>query len=395
MPSTSNARNRAQSPSRTRPCPTPANSCPDDKPPKRTAKRQKKPTCSDPQEHYPAYSPPPDCKDPGKIITVPTVNLKKFCRDFLRAHNAYRKLHGVKPLSLNKKVTSEAQCWADTLAANDNMSPSPERCYGENIYSCSGFEPTGHHIVSAWYAEHADHYDFGHPVFSVDAAHFTNIIWRQTRQLGAGIARSNNGNYYVVAFYQPPGNVLGNFERNVPPPKTRAPSKQPVHPPYGSKRCCGCCKGFNQFQKQGLEEHNLMRSRHYAPPLRLNKSLCESAQKWAEQLAATNEVAYMGRAPFGQNVHCLPGKAATAEGQPIMCDDRAIPKWYAEREQYDGRLSAATVHFSQLVWRSSGDLGMGVARSRTGDVYTVAHYFPPGNIDGATLQNVKHWKCNQ
>lgn len=365
-------------------------------PPAKRLKQQPKPakpTCIDAHEHPFGTSPPSDSKDTGNIKAVPSVNLQEFSGDLLRAHNAYRQLHGVKPLTLNKQATAEAQRWADQLAANDNMSPNPERTYGENIYSCSGFEPTGHHVVSEWYAEHADHYDFARPVFTTEAAHFTNVIWRRSRQLGAGIARSSTGTNYVVAFYRPPGNVRDNFEQNVPPPKTRELAKQPVHPPYsGRKRCCGKC---TEFQKHSLEEHNMLRSRLYAPPLRLNLALCDSAQKWAELLAANNEVSYMGRAPFGQNVHCLLACDATAEGRPIVSDDRALSKWFGERDQYDGRLSTGAAHFTQAVWRSSAELGVGVARSRTGNVYTVAHYFPPGNIEGAEGQNVKHWNCNQ
>lgn len=321
-----------------------------------------------------------------KIKFVPTVDTKHFCSDILRAHNAFRQLHGTKALSLNATVTEHAQCWADQLASDDEMSANPDTKYGENIYTCNGFEPSGFHIVSAWYEEN-EHYDYGHPVFTNEASHFTNIMWDATRQLGVGIARSLSGNYYVVASYQPPGNVVGSFEQNVRPPKPKNAGQLPDTPPFGEK---SCCEGkFNDFEQQCVDEHNALRARHYAPALRLDRALCKEAQKWAEQLAAGNEVGYMSRAPFGQNVDCLSASSVNSEGKPTSASNRPLARWYAESCKYCGRLTVETVHFTQMVWRSTAYLGVGVARSRTGDVYTVVNYFPPGNIEGAQEQNVK------
>lgn len=45
-------------------------------------------------------------------------------------------------------------------------------------------------------------------------------------------------------------------------------------------------------------------------------------------------------------------------------------------------------HFTQLIWASSCDIGIGIARSRTGKVMVVANYRPPGNISGQFQENV-------
>lgn len=100
----------------------------------------------------------------------------------------------------------------------------------------------------------------------------------------------------------------------------------------------------------------------------------------------------MALSSFGQNIDCLKATAATIKGRPIENDDRPLSRWYSELRQYSGRLLPQTSHFTQLVWQSTRDLGVGVARSRTGEVYTVAHYFPPGNIEGTQDKNVKNWQ---
>lgn len=42
----------------------------------------------------------------------------------------------------------------------------------------------------------------------------------------------------------------------------------------------------------------------------------------------------------------------------------------------------------QVVWKDSRELGVAVARSRTGQVFVVANYSPPGNFVGCFAENV-------
>lgn len=101
------------------------------------------------------------------------------------------------------------------LAAMDRMEHNPKRSYGENLFSCGHFEPTGHQVVRAWYSE-VGAYNFAEPQFNKNTGHFTALLWAATRSLGVGMQRSTaTGQFYVVANYDPPGNVSGKFERNV------------------------------------------------------------------------------------------------------------------------------------------------------------------------------------
>lgn len=40
------------------------------------------------------------------------------------------------------------------------------------------------------------------------------------------------------------------------------------------------------------------------------------------------------------------------------------------------------------MWKDSRELGVAVARSRTGQVFIVANYSPPGNFVGCFAENV-------
>lgn len=66
--------------------------------------------------------------------------------------------------------------------------------------------------------------------------------------------------------------------------------------------------------------------------------------------------------------------------------------WYNERLLFDferPNFSPLTGHFTQIVWKSTTDLGCGVAISKqTGNIYAVCHYNQPGNVDGQFQMNV-------
>ena len=46
--------------------------------------------------------------------------------------------------------------------------------------------------------------------------HFSQLVWRNSKELGIGTAQSKSGNFFLVARYSPPGNINGEFSDNVP-----------------------------------------------------------------------------------------------------------------------------------------------------------------------------------
>jgi hypothetical protein len=75
-----------------------------------------------------------------------------------------------------------------------------------------GYQPT-----DGWYNE-VYQYDFAHGDFSPNTGHYTQLVWKSTERLGAGIAyNSDRTKVYIAAQYSPPGNYLGQFQVNVFP----------------------------------------------------------------------------------------------------------------------------------------------------------------------------------
>ena len=50
---------------------------------------------------------------------------------------------------------------------------------------------------------------------SLGTGHFTQVVWKNTRQIGLGKAFGKDGRVFVVVVYHPPGNVIGRFKDNV------------------------------------------------------------------------------------------------------------------------------------------------------------------------------------
>ncbi|KAJ6641030.1 Cell wall protein PRY3 [Pseudolycoriella hygida] len=136
-----------------------------------------------------------------------------FRQDALNLHNQYRKKHNAPPLALSEKV---AQNWAQNMANENRMYHSNGK-YGENVFmstdaSLSDSEAATQ-ATTAWYSE-VSKYNFLLGGFSKSTGHFTQVVWKNSKYLGIGVARSS-GRVYVCANYDPPGNYLNQFLQNV------------------------------------------------------------------------------------------------------------------------------------------------------------------------------------
>ncbi|KAM7296362.1 Golgi-associated plant pathogenesis-related protein 1-like [Ixodes scapularis] len=153
---------------------------------------------------------------------------RTFEQECRRWHDYYRNMHRVPKLGLNKKLQENAQSWANHLARQSFRQPishSPKSAkLGENIYwyeiSSGSYKVSAESAIKLWYEE-KKHYDYNHPRYSRQTSHFTQVVWKSSRTLGCAKSHAREGNlyrYFVVCNYHPKGNILGEFEKNVPRP---------------------------------------------------------------------------------------------------------------------------------------------------------------------------------
>ncbi|XP_054744024.1 uncharacterized protein LOC129248489 [Anastrepha obliqua] len=141
-----------------------------------------------------------------------------FQQECLEAHNRFRARHQNCPvLTLSSDLSRYAQQWAKHLASSGRLEHRQVHTYGENLYTSRGMEVNGSTAVKSWYDE-VRYYDFSKPNYKPGTGHFTQVVWRESRQLGVGIA-TRGDTTYVVCNYNPPGNIIGSFDSMVPPLK--------------------------------------------------------------------------------------------------------------------------------------------------------------------------------
>jgi len=151
----------------------------------------------------------------GYSGNIPQTNLatdEKFIQDAVYSHNKHRTRHGVAPLILNLDLCKFAQQWANVIASKGSMDHSGYG-YGENIYWNSGNVTDGSIPVDYWYSE-VKAFNWDHNDFQKGTGLFTQVIWKNSREIGIARTHSQKGTF-VVALYNPAGNVIGEFPANV------------------------------------------------------------------------------------------------------------------------------------------------------------------------------------
>jgi len=142
----------------------------------------------------------------------------EFELEALKLHNKYRDKHHSPPLTLNKDLCHIAKNYSEKLKENNNkkieysFGKYKGNDIGENIFMCQGKEATPEMAINEWYNEYKN-YNFEKD-FQKGTEHFTQIIWKDTKEVGFGIANKGN-KYFIVANYYPPGNFLGQYKTNV------------------------------------------------------------------------------------------------------------------------------------------------------------------------------------
>ncbi|KAM8704589.1 hypothetical protein ACLKA7_009100 [Drosophila subpalustris] len=136
-----------------------------------------------------------------------------FSQLMLNEHNKYRKKHGSPDLVLNQSISHECEEFAKSHTDDDTLWNSNGQ-YGENICLTYG-NPIS--CVKTWYDE-SKNYNYFRGLYSPHTAHFTQVVWKSSIDFGAGKHRSREGLTFVVARYNPAGNVKGQFKSNVPRP---------------------------------------------------------------------------------------------------------------------------------------------------------------------------------
>lgn len=301
--------------------------------------------------------------------------------DIIFTINQLRDQHQVDELRESMELNSIAQSFSNQLAEKGNLEYSENQYnnedLGEILFCCTG-ECTCDMIVDKW---NEDGKNFKYKSKNPEASSFAQLVWKSSKLIGIGISQDSKGGTYVVANFYPAGNVQGLFAENVfPAEKNKKKIKKK------DDKTNQNLAGFSEFCIDALKTHNKYRAKHKVPPLTLNKDLCKMAQKYAEKLSKTHSLNQSGEKykgqELGENFFMCGGKEATGE--------MATSEWYSEIRNYNFRkdYQHGTGHFTQIIWKSTTDVGFGTASNKDGEYYVVGYYYPAGNFMGQFHENV-------
>ena len=154
------------------------------------------------------------------ISSKVSFDLETVRKDLLNRHNLYRSKHQAPSLQRLSSLESIAQSYSRKLVSLGYLVHSSNTLngeyIGENLYMGYNAGYLGTSPVDSWYEE-ISKYSFAKSDYIKGTGHFTQVVWKNSKQLGCGVACGSNDYCYVTCNYYPGGNYLGEFRENVLP----------------------------------------------------------------------------------------------------------------------------------------------------------------------------------
>lgn len=292
--------------------------------------------------------------------------------------NLIREIHQVPYLIRNNDIDSIAQSFSNKLSKKGgNLEFSNNKYKGEELGEITFYNELGEinidSLIEYWYE---DEKYFEYNAKNQEATPFAQLVWKDSKQIGIGLSKDNNGCTYIVINFYPSGNVTDQYNLNVFAPKEDIKNRKNKNK-----------NEYSKFELEALKLHNKYRKRHHSPPLILNKELCFISQNYSKKLIQNNKEnieysfgKYKGN-DIGENIFMCQGKDVNLE--------MAINFWYNECNNYDFQkdFQKGTEHFTQIIWKDTKELGIGIS-NQGNKTYIVANYYPPGNFLGKYKENI-------
>ena len=145
-------------------------------------------------------------------------NINDIYDDVLKQHNKIREKYKREQLKLNNDLTTLAQKYADNFdlleESNFHFENDQNQYIGINYKLFDGDISEINKICKEWIDEGKGCEENNVIKYSSKTKHFTQIIWKNTKNIGLGYSELNNNKKIFIAFYYPVGNILNEFERN-------------------------------------------------------------------------------------------------------------------------------------------------------------------------------------
>lgn len=153
-----------------------------------------------------------------------------FTSAILNSTNFFRAAHNASAVTYNATLARFAADYLDVPSDSDPENAGDFDTDGQTAANCPAFEhsggPYGENLalgcsdvqgcVDMWGNER-DLYNFADPGFGHDTGHFTQLVWKNTTDVGCSRRLCGATGWYLVCEYFPRGNVMGQFGDEVNP----------------------------------------------------------------------------------------------------------------------------------------------------------------------------------
>jgi uncharacterized protein YkwD len=138
----------------------------------------------------------------GNAAATPQENNNTdFVNSILAIHNRERAVVGVPPLVWSDSLAAGAKDWAEHLAQINQMVHSTDMSYGENLAGLTHGGDTTAPMVESWVAEKNNWHggNLTEENFN-QVGHYTQMVWRDAKQVGCGQATGSVNDYLVCRY---------------------------------------------------------------------------------------------------------------------------------------------------------------------------------------------------
>lgn len=165
--------------------------------------------------------------DPHQHVAEPPISAGQRFAPTLAAHNSVRAAHNLPPLTWSSSLANYAQEWANRSAnvRNCGMKHRPQsgkfkQQHGENLWWASPrtwsnglreLQPiTVQRVVKDW-ADEKPFYNYATNTCKAgeQCGHYTQIVWRETKEVGCAYQQCADKSQLWVCNYSPAGNYIG------------------------------------------------------------------------------------------------------------------------------------------------------------------------------------------
>ena len=148
-------------------------------------------------------------------------NLFSYALSAIKRHNVFRACHNAQPLMFNCEIMEISQKYSEYLAKEVGALVRSNtrfhgRWMGENLAYIGGsynINPSGEYPTNTWYNE-IKYYNFNNPGFGMNTGHFTQVVWKDSKEFGIGLY-CQNYKCFMTGNYFPGGNFNDAYATQV------------------------------------------------------------------------------------------------------------------------------------------------------------------------------------